>query len=110
MNAPVRVEEGKSFLWAFFVFAALFSASAWGPSVGLHRSAIGLLTALSGFVPVSVELMTGYTIDRMWVTRISRVAHPARYWTSIASTVMFALVVAVVGVSLAVGGLSRFFV
>jgi hypothetical protein len=76
--------QGKSFLWAFVLCIALFSASAfWGKALGLDASLAAVLLAVAGFIPFLVQATTGYALDGLWVARFSRTEHPTRFWVSL---------------------------
>ena len=84
MKAPRPGSQGKSFLWAFVLFIALFSASAfWGKALGLDASLAAVLLAVAGFIPLLVQVTTGCALDGLWVARFSRTEHPTRFWVSL---------------------------
>ena len=92
MAGPSPNLQGKSFLWAFILFAILFSASAfWGKWVGLNRAWAAVLLAVAGFIPFLVQASIGYALDAMWVARFNRTKHPTRFWVML--LVSFALAV-----------------
>jgi len=91
MKTPRSELQGKSFLWAFVLFIALFSVSAfWGKTVELDASLAAVLLAAAGFIPFLVQATTGYALDRLWVARFSRTEHPTRFWASIVISLVLA--------------------
>ncbi|TXI51182.1 MAG: hypothetical protein E6Q50_01420 [Lysobacter sp.] len=80
MKNPDRF-KGKSFGWAFILFAVLFMCSAfWGEHVGLSKHASALIVGISGFIPFAIQAFTGCALDGAWVARFSRLEYPAKYW------------------------------
>jgi FtsH-binding integral membrane protein len=74
--------QGRSFLWAFLLFVALFLSSVLLFALG-QTWGIALLAA-AGFIPFLVQAATGHGLDNRWVARYSRGEHPIRFWLLIA--------------------------
>ncbi|WP_235570092.1 hypothetical protein [Lysobacter sp. Root916] len=80
MSGPNPNLQGKSFLWAFFLFVALFFTGAiLGGFLGLSREWSAVLVAAAGFIPMLTQAVTGYALDRSWRARFNREEHPARF-------------------------------
>ena len=84
MFEPSSRLQGRSFLWVFIVFVALFVAGAfYGKSLGLSAKFARYLIVGAALVPVVVQVVTGYGFDPAWRATFSRTKHAATYWTSL---------------------------
>src|SRR3546814_12784150 len=83
--ATMRDFEGKSFAWAFWLAAVLFSCGAWwGGIVGLGSAARTVLLVAAGCVPLALQLITGHGLDSAWVARFTKSGRPGQYRRSLA--------------------------
>jgi hypothetical protein len=92
MEYPISRYKGKSFLWAFLLFLLMFTAAAfWGRPLGLSRDAAAALIGISGFTPLTIQLVTGYGLDSTWTTRFGRKEDPLLFWTTLAVSILLAV-------------------
>ncbi|MFC3714691.1 hypothetical protein ACFONC_00770 [Luteimonas soli] len=78
--ATMRDFEGKSFAWAFWLAAAMFSCGAWwGEVAGLGRGSRAVLLVVAGCVPLAIQLITGHGLDGAWVARFTKSGSPGQY-------------------------------
>src|SRR3546814_13183765 len=86
--ATMRDFEGKSFAWAFWLAAVLFSCGAWwGGIVGLGSAARTVLLVAAGCVPLAIQLIPGHGLDSAWVARFTKSGSPGQYRRPLASSV-----------------------
>ena len=92
---PIQRFKDKSFGWAFWLVAALFTCGAWwGASIGLGPEPRAASIAVAGLVPLAIQLSTGYALDGGWVARFSKSESPKHYWGSLAASVAVAAMLA----------------
>lgn len=90
--AMTRDVEGKSFAWAFWLAAVMFSCGAWwGGIAGLGTGSRTVLLVLAGCVPLAIQLVTGHGLDAAWVARFSKAANPRRYRRSMTVAIVAAI-------------------
>ena len=80
---------GRSFMpWCHAVLA-LVVAGCFLPAVGMRWGIF--LIPLSGLVPFTIQMLTGYSLDRSWIARHGRQEKPFLYWSKVVAALLFTL-------------------
>jgi hypothetical protein len=86
---------GKSFFWAFCVMIVLLTGPRhWAASAGVSKELARELYRIAVLIPFFIHLLTGCTLDKMWVASETRNEQPVKYFWYCALSLVFGLLIA----------------
>jgi hypothetical protein len=86
---PSPDTNGKSFMWAFALFLILFISAVLLGKIIPYVAMV--LLAGAGFIPLLIQVSTGYALNHLWVATYSRKDRPLIYWVYFSLALLVAI-------------------